>query len=344
MLFVCVYSGVEMPIMQLGTAHLITKPGIDATVPRNFSGILPERTYRQVELALQHGIRAFDTALIYRSHDAIGAVLGEWWRTGRLSRRDVWITTKIFHPDARSASFGMSHMPFLSSMTPLQVEELTRQHFETSLLQLGVGYIDLLLLHWPSQLTNRTETVKSDASDADDGSYGTISIHRQRRLAAWRVLEEVYGKGWARAVGVSNFSPQHLQQLQLDGATIRPMVNQFEASVTLQYTDILQYCLQHDIVPQAYSPFGRGLQNLPSELETIARRFDNIAPGQVALQYLRQLGYSIVYLSNSAAHMVSNTRTLSNDNFTLSDSDMELLAALHRPDGGWGLPSPHDLD
>jgi diketogulonate reductase-like aldo/keto reductase len=342
----CLCSGVEMPVMQLGTAHLITKKGLDASVPPNFSGILPERTYRQVQVALQHGIRAFDTALIYRSHDAIGAVLGDWWRTGRLRRRDVWLTTKIFHPDARSASFGISHMPLLSSMTPLQVQELTRQQFETSLLQLGIGYIDLLLLHWPSQLaSNRTATAEEeDGLDTDSDSNETISIHRQRRLAAWRVLEQVYQQGWARAIGVSNFSPQHIRQLQRDGATIRPMVNQFEASVTLQYTDILQYCLQHDIVPQAYSPFGRGLTSLPSALETIARRFDNIAPGHVALQYLRQLGYSIVYLSNSAAHMVSNTRLLSNDNFTLSDSDMALLATLHRPDGGWGLPSPHDLD
>ena len=88
-------SGVEMPLLQLGTAQLITKPGSDATatVPESFIGMLPERTFRQVELALQHGLRAFDTALIYRSHGPLGHVLGEWWRTGRLaSRSDVWIT------------------------------------------------------------------------------------------------------------------------------------------------------------------------------------------------------------------------------------------------------------
>jgi hypothetical protein len=67
-----------MPRLQLGTAHLVLKEGPDDKEDR-FIGMRPERAYRQVELALQNGLRAFDAALIYRSHGAIGSVLAEWW-------------------------------------------------------------------------------------------------------------------------------------------------------------------------------------------------------------------------------------------------------------------------
>ena len=60
------------------------------------------------------------------------------------------LRTKVFHPDATHDTFGISHMPDLSELSPEQVATQTRTHVETSLLQLGVGYVDLLLLHWPS--------------------------------------------------------------------------------------------------------------------------------------------------------------------------------------------------
>jgi diketogulonate reductase-like aldo/keto reductase len=118
------------------------------------------------------------------------------------------------------------------------------------------------------------------------------------------------------------------------------MVNQIEASVTLQYPDIVQYCRDHSIVPQAYSPFGRGRTDIPTAVNAMAEKYDKDA-GQIAIKYLLQLGYAVVYLSNSADRMVSNTNVF---DFELSQADMELLNSLHRPDGGWGLPSPHELD
>ena len=133
---------------------------------------------------------------------------------------------------------------------------------------------------------------------------------------------------------------------------IVPMVNQIQASITLQYPDIVQYCLQHGIVPQAYSPFGRGLTELPmAQLQTIADQYngggDNDGEkekktvGHVAIKYLLQLGYAVTYLSTSAERILSNTKVF---DFELSAADMQLLKTLHRPDGGWGLPHPHDLE
>jgi diketogulonate reductase-like aldo/keto reductase len=325
-------NGVAMPILQLGTAHLIPSPhrggdGAASTLPNGFVGFLPEQTYRQIDQALQNNVRAFDTAAIYRSHRQIGAVLGEWWRSGKLeARSSVWITSKIFHPFA-SVAFRRSHLPDLSSMTVEQIRESVRRQFEESLDDLGVGYVDLMLLHWPSE-----HRPSGDASSA--------KLARQRRFAAWRVLEEVYGLGWARAIGVSNFSPVHLEQLKEDGALVRPMVNQIEASVTLQHTNILEYCLANGIVPQAYSPFGRGYRELPPRVHELAAKYSKDA-GQIALRYLLQLGYSVTYLTSSESRMVSNTQLF---DFELSRAEMDELATFNSPDGGWGLPNPNDLD
>jgi diketogulonate reductase-like aldo/keto reductase len=335
-------SGVEMPLLQLGTCQLVSKTGIDSTVPEPFVGLLPERAFRQVELALQNGIRAFDTALIYRSHTPLGYVLGEWWRTGQLvHRNDVWIQTKVFHPDATKMTFGISHMPSLMKMSPMEVTQLTWNHVETSLLQLNVGYIDLLLLHWPSGLRNN-DLSEGDEDGVDVWSRNNSVVNRERRMAAWKVLEEVYQKGWARAIGVSNFSVKHLQQLAEDGATIVPMVNQIEASVVLQYSDIVCYCLQKSIIPQAYSPFGRCLTDIPKELlQDMAQKYEKKDFGQVAIKYLVQLGYSVVYLSNSPERMLSNLDVF---DFEISTSDMGVLRQFNRVGGGWGLPSPNQLD
>lgn len=312
-----------MPLLQLGTAQLITKSGVDQNLPESFVGMVPEQTYRQIEMALQNGLRSFDSALIYRSQPAIGAVLGEWWRTGKLAhRRDVWITTKVFHPNATAMTFGITHMPDMHSFSPLEASVQTLEHFEKSLMQLGVGFVDMVLLHWPSGHLE-----------------GSVTENRQLRIAAWRVLEQVYNKGWARAIGVSNFSPDHLEQLKEDGATVVPMVNQVEASVTLQYPEIVKYCQDNGIVPQAYSPFGRGLAQLPKELHPLAAKYKKDL-GQIAIKYLLQLGYAVVYLSNSPERMVTNHQLF---DFDLTADEMALLNGLNRPDGGWGLPSPHTL-
>ena len=319
---VALNNGIEMPVLQLGTAQLVTIPGRDPVLPPNFVGMLPDRSYRQIQLALEQGVRAFDTAHIYRSPRPMGVVLGSWWQTGQLpNRQSVWLTSKVFHPDATDSCFGSLHMPSMHHMTPDQISLETQRHFEANLTDLGVGYVDLMLLHWPS------------------GEHGTEQENRQRRLAAWRVLERAYSKGWARAIGVSNFSVAHLEQLQEDGAEIVPAVNQIEASATLQYPDILQYCRSRGIVPQAFSPMGRRIQELPLRVREMADKYGKDV-GQVVFRYLVQLGYAVVYFTNSKERMSSNTDIF---DFQVSDEDMRTLQSLNRQDGGWGLTPPNQL-
>ena len=196
-------------------------------------------------------------------------------------------------------------------------------------------------IHHADHGATTTTTNINNESIEIDWSLNNESNNRQRRIAAWRVLEDLYEKGWARAIGVSNFSVRHMEQLQQDGATIVPMVNQIEASVTLQYTDIVQYCIQQNIVPQAYSPFGRQLTDIPVDiLQEMVQRYNKNDYGQIILQYLLQIGYSVVFLSNTPTRMVSNMQVF---DFDLSRTDLLLLKELSQSDGGWGLPSPDTL-
>lgn len=316
-------NGVEMPQLSLGTAHLITDAGMLEDNP-TFTGMLPERLHRSLTLALEAGIRGIDTALIYRTHQAIRQVLADWFASGKLQRSDIFLETKIFHgPVNAKVATAATHLADLDALTPAQVTEQVSLHFEQSLTELGVGYVDLMLLHWPA-------TMKS-----------TDPNNRKRRLAAWTVLEEYYQHGWARAIGVSNFSVEHLQQLQQDGASVQPMVNQIEASVYLQYSDIVEYCQEHGIVVQAYSPLGRGVKDISQDtvvLPIADKHGKN--PGQIAMRYLVQLGYTITFLSSSAERLASNQEIFS---FELDENDMKEISTLNRPDGSWGLPPPHDM-
>ena len=339
---VLLHNGVAMPVLQLGTAQLITRLAPDLDAPPNFVGMQPERGYRQIELALQAGMRAFDTALIYRSHTPLSHVLGEWFRTGRLtSRHEVWITSKIFHPPSPDC-FGVSHMSDFADLTVEQISDRTRRDFERALDELNVGYIDLMLLHWPGMWPNTTNK-EDDSSNRATSS----TMARQKRLAAWRVLEDMYEMGWCRAIGVSNFDVRHLQQLQEDGAKILPMVNQIEASVEVQSVPIRDYCLQHGIVLQAYSTL-RGTVHrtnattaMPRILQDLQAKYHKDV-GQLGFRYLYQHGYTVVYLTNSAARLTSNTQLW---DFELTADEVHALDALNDPEnGGWGLPNPNQFD
>lgn len=316
-------NGVQMPILSLGMAH-VTFGSNHRDNNATFVGFSPERAYRQVELALRKGTRSFDTALMYATQPQLGMVLGQWFASGSLkSRDDIFITTKVFHAPAPDFGLAKNHQVNLNSMTPADVSKQTEEHIEQCLKELGMGYIDLMLMHWPS----------------DKGQPEEIS--RQRRLAAWRVLETFYERGWLRAIGVSNFSEKHLQDLMTDGATIRPMVNQIEASPYLQFKAIVSYCQNHGIQVQSYSPLGGGLLDVKNDplLLSLAKEYE-VDVGQVVLRYLIQKGYVVAYLTTSAERMVTNQKVF---DFELSEENIQTIDGLNRVHGSWGLPSPYDL-
>ena len=118
-----------------------------------------------------------------------------------------------------------------------------KQSIMASLERLGLDYIDLMLIHWPQVKTESTNWKENNAS-------------------TWSAFEELYRKGIIKAIGVSNFFTTHLEELN-KRATIEPMVDQIEFHPGFIMKDVIHYCKAHNILVQAWSPFGRGeaLQN-----------------------------------------------------------------------------------
>mmetsp|Transcript_36820 Transcript_36820/g.79475 ORF Transcript_36820/g.79475 Transcript_36820/m.79475 type:complete len:366 (+) Transcript_36820:100-1197(+) len=320
-------NGVEMPAVAAGScfrdcSKTDTNPSGIQSNP-NFFGFLPEKTYRSLTLALEMGYTHIDTALVYRSQKQIGAVLAAKFISGELSREDVFITSKLFHGDMPGLTRRGSTLPTLDDMTPDEVTDAIEAQFELILEELGVGYVDIMLLHWPAVMDSK-----------DPGNAA-------RRLAAWKVLEKMYARGQARSIGVSNFSEHHIDRLMEDGAEILPMVNQIEASVYKSWENIKAYCDGRGIKLMAYSPLGLGKESLLNDpVVTSIARSKGLAPSQVALRYLVQQGYAVLPLSSSEERLRLNLDLFS---FSLTDDEMEKLSALRTKDEGIGLPSPYDM-
>jgi diketogulonate reductase-like aldo/keto reductase len=226
-------------------------------------------TEQAVEWALESGYRHVDTASMYRNERSVGAALA---RSG-LPREEVFVTTK-WMPALRGAR-----------------AELTR-----SLERLGLGYVDLYLIHWPVPF---------------------------RAGRGWAELEELRGGGLARAVGVSNYGAGRLARMRGEG---RPAVNQVHFSPFHFRRGLLEYCERNGIVLEAYSPLERGRALEHPLLAEIAGRLGR-TPAQVMLRWSVQHGAVVIPRSRRRERIRSNAQIF---DFELGAEDMRALDALDR--------------
>lgn len=172
----------------------------------------------------------------------------------------------------------------------------TMAAFEESLEQLGTDYVDLYLIHWPVK-----------------GCY----------KETWKVLEEIYRSGRARAIGVSNFLVHQLEDL-LSDAEIVPAVNQVEFHPRLIQPDLLKFCREHGIQLEAWSPLAQGQIIAEPRVQELAAKYQK-TPAQIVLRW--DLQHEVVTIPKSihAERIVENTRIF---DFELSQEDMASLDAL----------------
>ena len=163
-------NNVEMPVVALGTAPLMTSDEDSSSFhPLNsFNGFLPEQAYRSLHVAMEMNDSKninerinsddepsvpvhIDTALVYRTHPHVRQVMGAALATGQKKRSDVFLTTKVFHPHY---SFGAEDLGQCMPSDPEyeltydDVYKFVDRQFQQSLQECGVGYFDLVLLHW----------------------------------------------------------------------------------------------------------------------------------------------------------------------------------------------------
>lgn len=177
--------------------------------------------------------------------------------------------------------------------------EKAKQGIDDSLTKLGLDYMDLYLLHQP---------------------YGDVA-------GAWRALEEAQQEGKIKSIGVSNFAPDQLMNLELM-SNVKPALNQIEVSPWFQEDNAVKFNQQQNIQTEAWAPFAEGKHNVFTN-ETIAnigKKYDK-ANGQVILRWLIQRGIVAIPKSVHKTRMAENFDVF---DFELSADDMKTMNSLDK--------------
>jgi len=300
---VALSNGVEMPMFGFGEAF---GNWSDDSQPKGFT---PEDAWPATKMALDAGVRHFDCAYVYGTHTHVRDVLGRRFSDGDLKRSDIFITTKLFHPPVPGFLNPSKTLDMCAEGVDVKAE-LTIA-LDKSLEELGVGKVDLLLVHWPGMFDSKDK-----------------AKNRELRKLCWEAFEGFYKGGKARAIGVSNWTEEHLEDLKVDGATIMPQVNQIEMSPYTIYDKIVEYCKANSIVIEAYSPLGSSAGGcLKDDLVVKLAGKYNKNPGQLVLRWLVQQGIVVLPRSSSAARIASNMDIF---DFEISSEDMAAIAALNK--------------
>lgn len=237
--------------------------------------IPPEETKKIVLKALKNGYRLVDTAQAYMNESEVGKAIHE----SEIARDEIFITTKLWVQDFS--------------------QDGVKRATELSLKNLGVDYIDLILLHQPM------------------GDY----------FSAWRGLEDLYSNGIVKSIGVSNFYPNVIANMA-ETVKIRPMINQVEIHPFFQQNLNLKTMKKYRIIPQAWAPFNEGRNNFFNN-EILKEIGDNYGKSvaQVAIRWNLQRGVIVIPKSTQEEHIAENINVF---DFELSEKDMEKISKLDK--------------
>jgi diketogulonate reductase-like aldo/keto reductase len=309
-------NGVSIPAVGFGCAFG------NWTNEDEMMGFQPDQAWRALSLALDAGYSHFDGAHVYGTERQLGDILGQAMAKGHLKRDNIFVTTKLAHPSTPPEVAIPHHLCWDWDQVP-DIQQRVRDDFEASKEKLGLGTIDLLLIHWPGPFGNKDKGFATEA-----------------RLAIWEVFESYLKRGDARAIGVCNFSEAHLDDLISNGRTI-PAVNQIEYHPYCQDTALNDYCRSKGIMVEAYAPFASGAFGLLKD-PTIQKIADtlNISTGQVVLRWHLQSDRIVLPKSTNMKRMAQNLDLFE---FTLSDEQMNEIDGLAPAEPKRSTSAPSDI-
>ncbi len=261
------WNGVKIPKLALGTWQM---PAGNVT-------------YDAVLFALQHGYRHIDTAYAYGNEQSVGKAV----RDSGLARADVFVTTKL----------------------PAEIKSYdgALEYFDLTMANLGLGYVDLYLIHAPWPWHRKGEDFTRE------------------NIKVWKAFEEIYRSGRCRAIGVSNFDVRDLLVL-MDNCTIKPMANQIKFFIGFTQPGLTQFCQKNDILVQAYSPFATGRIFRNEHIAAVAKNY-NRSVAQICIRYVLQKGALPIPKSVHPEYIIENADI----DFEISAEDMNYLDSLKAP-------------
>lgn len=231
-----------------------------------------------VKRALEAGYRLIDTASVYGNEEAVGKAV----RESGVPREEILVTTKVWNSD--------------------QGYKSTKEAFQRSMEKLGLGYIDIYLIHWP--IVGGKEELWAE-------------LNRQ----TWKAMEEFYKEGLVKTIGVSNFKPHHIESL-LEAANVKPMLNQIELYPGWMQEETVEYCNRHGIIVEAWSPISHGNLLQLDIIKQMAKKYDRTS-AQIALRWHVQKGQIPLPKSVTPERIVENSRIF---DFELTWEDMAVIS------------------
>lgn len=243
--------------------------------------------------ALYTGYRYLDTAAFYGNEELVGQALKE----SGLPREAVQIATKVWR-------------------TELGYEK-TAASIDASLRRLNTDYVDLMLIHWPTEFPG-----DPDWKEKLQGSY--------------RALEDAYQAGKLNGIGLSNFMPYHIMAID-EIATVEPVLNQLELHVGHMQYAAVNYCQERGILVQAWRPRGQAHLASHPALISMAEKYD-ISVTALLLKFLLQQGIAVIPRSTKPINIMNN---LYLPEVAISPEDLEFLKSM--PPMGWSGQHP-DFD
>ncbi|KAI1134010.1 Aldo/keto reductase [Hypoxylon sp. FL0543] len=226
-----------------------------------------DATAKAVKHALSVGYRYIDTALAYGNESEVG----EGIRASGVPREQIWVTTKLDNTWHKRVAEGL----------------------DTSLKSLGLDYVDLYLMHWPS--STRPDDLKKHY---DDWNF----------IDTWREMQKLLGTGKVRNIGVSNFGITNLEKLLNDpSCKVKPAVNQIELHPNNPSPKLVAYCKEKGIHCTGYSCLGSTNSPLYKDqtLQSIAKARGK-TPQQVLLLWGIQQGWDVIPKSVTPERIESN--------------------------------------
>ncbi len=242
-----------------------------------------------VKMALEAGYRHIDTAQAYKNEEGVGRGMKE----SGLKREEIYLTTKV---DASLKSYKKA-----------------KKSIDESLNRLGVDYIDLILIHCPQPWV----------------LYGNkLFRYFKENIQVWKALEDAYKEGKVKAIGVSNFAIDDLENI-INNCEIKPMVNQILCHIGRTPVDVIKYCQENGIVVEAYSPIAHGAALKNPLIQQMADKY-NVSVAQFCIKYTLQLDTISIPKASSKKHIEDNTKL----DFTISKEDMLELLKMNKIDYG----------
>ena len=229
--------------------------------------------------AVEMGYRHIDTAQAYGNERGVG----EGVRTCGVPREEIFVTSKV----------AAEHKTY----------ESVAKSIDESLAKLGMDYMDLMIIHCPQPW----------AEFRGERRYFT------ENKEVWRALEKAYKDGKVKAIGVSNFLVDDLENI-LDGCEVKPMVNQILTHITNTPLELINFCREHGILCEAYSPIAHGEALKNRLILSVAEKY-SVTPAQLCVRYALQLGMVVLPKTSNPEHMKNNADI----EFEISAEDMDIL-------------------